>query len=619
MPLKPPSFARVKHKSTLTPDPLPPPKKKLKAEKGVSILSLSPCLPPSPSKQPSSAPKRRKTVTVVAKDAKGKGKATNDDAHEESIDGRLWVDKYEPHSLQDLAVHKRKVDDVRKWLVEAFDEKGRSKHRRLLVLTGPAGSAKTTTLRVLAREMDFDIVEYKENMNTTRFSTFSDEPSTSDTPDAFSTFLMRTGAYTSVFTFTRRKLVLVEDLPNILHPAVRSRFHDALRAHVECARDVAPLVLVISDAGVSVEGGSNGGRGRDLVIDVRTIVPPGLSSTSPFTEIRFNPIASTLLASAVKRVTVLAKVRPSPNTLHSILEGAGGDVRNAIMTLEFTCAHLKSRKQSGKNTAGSIVSVTQKENALMLFHLMGKIMYNKRKGDPDARSASAKDIARDRALDRSLEDPPPLPPWLAAEERRTSRVDVDMLYASTPIDASLFGLYIHQNYTQFCSGFEQCSSLIENLSWADSNGSENWYDANPHTFHVLALGALHSLPSPVLRTGQLIRKPEFFGALQREHGARDALERTSSWLSNTGLLSRVAITTELGGMLRAMGRHAPHGHGAFSELVFGQDSVGAEVINEGDCEGGDVGHEEGERSQSHMIHEQAVGCGYLEDDDIEDW
>jgi MoxR-like ATPase len=50
--------------------------------------------------------------------------------------------------------------------------------QRLLVLTGPAGSAKTTTLRVLAREMDFDIVEYKENMNTTRFSTFSDEPST---------------------------------------------------------------------------------------------------------------------------------------------------------------------------------------------------------------------------------------------------------------------------------------------------------------------------------------------------------------------------------------------------------------------------------------------------------
>lgn len=65
---------------------------------------------------------------------------------------------------------------------------------------------------------------------------------------------------------------------------------------------------------------------------------------------RFNPIAATLLASAVKRVTAKANVRPSPDTLHSILEGAGGDVRNAIMTLEFSCARSKSRKQLGKNT-----------------------------------------------------------------------------------------------------------------------------------------------------------------------------------------------------------------------------------------------------------------------------
>ena len=46
-----------------------------------------------------------------------------------SQDDQLWVDKYAPQSLQDLAVHKRKVDDVRRWLVGAFDEKGRSKHR----------------------------------------------------------------------------------------------------------------------------------------------------------------------------------------------------------------------------------------------------------------------------------------------------------------------------------------------------------------------------------------------------------------------------------------------------------------------------------------------------------
>ena len=66
----------------------------------------------------------------------------------------------------------------------------------------------------------------------------------------------------------------------------------------------------------------------------------------------------------------------------------------------------------------------------------------------------------------------------------------------------------------------------------NADSSDQWYDANPHTFHMLALGTLHSLPSPVQRTGQLICKPEFFGALRREQAAGDALERTSSWLSS---------------------------------------------------------------------------------------
>jgi cell cycle checkpoint protein len=169
----------------------------------------------------------------------------------------------------------------------------------------------------------------------------------------------------------------------------------------------------------------------------------------------------------------------------------------------------------------------------------------------------------------------------------------------------------------------------------NANSGDQWYDANPHAFHMLALGTLHSLPSPVHRTGQLICKPEFFGALRREQAAGDALERTSSWLSNvrslhdplgisdaqvvqTGLWSRAAVATELGSILHTMGRHAPHGHGTFSELVFGQGSMRAEVVNEGYCEEG-VSHGESERSQLHTSHEPAADCGYLEDDDIEDW
>ncbi|KAI0262615.1 Rad17 cell cycle checkpoint protein-domain-containing protein [Gloeopeniophorella convolvens] len=539
MPPKAANSSKAKHKSTLKLDS-PPPTKKLRSSKGIGVLSLSTLPVLKPGNQPSNVRPLKVIEPVGAKDSKGKGKAV---VEPKAVipDGRLWVDKYEPESLEQLAVHKRKVEDVRSWISDAFSGKASSKYRRLLVLTGPAGSAKTTTLRVLAREMDFEIIEYKSPTPLSQPSVFTDEPSTSDIPDMFSNFLGRAGAYTSVFAPARRKVVLVEDLPNVLHPAVRTRFHDALRAHVERASDSTPVVLVISDAGVRAEGESSSSRSKELVVDVRTVVPPGLPAHL-FTEIRFNPIADTLLTSAIKNVMTRAGVRLSAGVLQPVVEGANGDIRSAIMTLEFTFARSATRKQLGKNNSGTIVSSTQRENALVLFHLMGKIMYNKRKGDPHAKSASSKDVARDRAFDQRLKDPPPLPSWLSAESRRPSRVDVEMLYASTPIDASLFGLYIHQNYTQYCTTVEQCDSLIDILSWTDSNGSENWYDANPHAFHVQALGALHSLPTPVPRQGQRVYKPGFFDALRGEQSARDALEYSSRQLSSVSISSSFCIS-----------------------------------------------------------------------------
>jgi hypothetical protein len=87
----------------------------------------------------------------------------------------------------ELAVHKRKVEDVRRWLLEAFVESGPSAklrkyrvsvcrwrfHRpmslmilqRILTLTGPAGTAKTSTLHVLSRELDFEILEWRNSMS----------------------------------------------------------------------------------------------------------------------------------------------------------------------------------------------------------------------------------------------------------------------------------------------------------------------------------------------------------------------------------------------------------------------------------------------------------------------
>lgn len=61
-------------------------------------------------------------------------------------------------------MHPRKVKDVEDWLGEAFNPK-LAKYRRILVLSGPSGSAKTTTLRILAQESEIDILEYRNPSN----------------------------------------------------------------------------------------------------------------------------------------------------------------------------------------------------------------------------------------------------------------------------------------------------------------------------------------------------------------------------------------------------------------------------------------------------------------------
>lgn len=61
-------------------------------------------------------------------------------------------------------MHPKKVTDVANWLTEAYNPK-LAKYRRLLVLSGPSGAAKTATLRILADEFDIDILEYRNGSN----------------------------------------------------------------------------------------------------------------------------------------------------------------------------------------------------------------------------------------------------------------------------------------------------------------------------------------------------------------------------------------------------------------------------------------------------------------------
>ncbi|KAJ7856757.1 Rad17 cell cycle checkpoint protein-domain-containing protein [Mycena olivaceomarginata] len=650
--------------------------------------------------------------------SKGKGKEKEKEAPFKALavdaeDDRLWVDIYEPTTEAELAVHVKKVQDVRRWLDEALvgGPSGKlRKYRRILALTGPAGTAKTATMRVLAREMDCELLEWRNAMGEASSSIFEDDRQpegsaynyNSDQENPFSkfeAFLTRASTCQSIFTDTerdpglssssssppsqssrssstptrpsatkrKRQIILLEDLPNILHAGTQARFHAALHALVASSPLLTPvpIVIIVSDAGVRGEASderlANGawGRDKDGVLDIRTVLSKELLHGPYVTQIGFNPIAPTLMKKALQALLSahFASAKgsaPSKETLDIVIETSNGDIRSAIMALQFSCVveatAPSGKKGRGKNSkasaAGSggsklvLEAVTRRESSLHLFHLIGRVLYNKRKGDPANPSATAKDIQKDRELDARLKDPTGLPEHLGAEARRTSRVDVDLLYADSPIDSSLFSLYIHQNYTPFCTEVEECGGVAEWLSWVDSSGGEAWYQANPHRFHLLTMGTLHSLPSPVPRRGQKLFKPEFFDYLTKEKDAWDAVRDVRGWIVEDAVArenegwrlggwSRTEVATGLGGVLKARDAkqtqtQAPGSHRLFSSLPFvsGGDSRGLSQLGEGDLppsDNVDVPDDGGARGGWAHVEDVDEGGGWLDSDDIEDF
>jgi len=92
---------------------------------------------------------------------------------------------------------------------------------------------------------------------------------------------------------------------------------------------------------------------------------------------------------------------PDKTSLESLVESSNCDIRACINALQFSCVQnisdfsslfqsdetqsttKKSKKGSAKNSAKSQSSVGAKDQSLILFHALGKILYAKRETTPE--------------------------------------------------------------------------------------------------------------------------------------------------------------------------------------------------------------------------------------------
>jgi len=465
-------------------------------------------------------------------------------ARAEAADRRPWTDKYGPVSLDELAVHKKKVADVRAWLTDVF---GGTSRKRLLLLKGSAGCGKTATLSLLSRELGIAVQEWKNP--TGSMSTADHFVSVTA---QFEDFVGRTGKFGSLAfeapsqgsqrttpsssSSRQKQLVLVEEFPNTFTrtssavQSFRSSLLNYLAANTQSAtaffgsqhaaeQSVTPIVMIISETLLSTNTAAADSFTAHRLLGPEILTHAGVSV------LEFNSIAPTFMTKALDTI-IVKEARDSgrrktlgPQVIQRLAEL--GDIRSAVSSLEFLClrgddsegwgANVNFTKKKGpkdtpmtKMEQDSLQLVTQRESTLGIFHAVGRVVYNKRLPD-------------------STEVPITQPPNWFPERRRpkVSEVNVDTLIDETGTDTQTFVAALHENYVLSCSGADSEETLdsiegcIDALSDADLLSPDRFGAGSSRRnlqgtsadnlrqdemcFQTSVRGLLYNLPTPVKR------------------------------------------------------------------------------------------------------------------------
>ncbi|XP_018802139.1 PREDICTED: cell cycle checkpoint protein RAD17 [Bactrocera latifrons] len=292
-----------------------------------------------------------------------------------------WIDKFEPKTCEEVAVHPKKLAELKDWLLHCTAVH-KQHPAQICLLTGPSGSGKTAAVRALARAQKYELQEWINPVDRDMINTLGDQTSnyTGSQIDFFKSFLFRSSRYKSLLG-SQKRLVLVEDFPNMILSSV-DIFEDILEEFSKYGK--APLLFIVADS-----------KGRSLNISYNLFTEE-LKNKYHIHHISFNPIAVTLLQKAMKRFCALMREQqfsdtykvPSETIIDSIVFAAQGDIRNALINLHFASLkgagalpteRVDSCEIIGKSKKKlSTLKTIRRDESVTMLHALGRVFNPKR-------------------------------------------------------------------------------------------------------------------------------------------------------------------------------------------------------------------------------------------------
>lgn len=151
----------------------------------------------------------------------------------------------EPKAVDDLIVHPKKIEDIKKWFMLG-QQLGKS--NRILLLIGPSGSSKLSAMKVISKEFNFDICEWTAKSVIDRELLIDDDDRGfyhKKQSELFQEFLIKVSRYNSIFS-QKERLLIVKDFPNtFMRRGNEEEFWMILKKYK--INGTNPLVFILTD------------------------------------------------------------------------------------------------------------------------------------------------------------------------------------------------------------------------------------------------------------------------------------------------------------------------------------------------------------------------------------
>nr|CAG8550956.1 5595_t:CDS:10 [Entrophospora candida] len=248
------------------------------------------------------------------------------------LENELDLPSEEKYISKDQA---NKVDRALYEIFENTNEKKILQGVHLLVIGGPTGTSKTSTIKYVCKKRNYHIVDWTEFQNSEEFESVFDGLST------FFTYFSRRIENQALKNGCTKQILLFDDLSAFTHNHSNKIFNEVIEVYLDSKTVKFPIVFIITDVRINDTGNDyTGKQDKFKDINMRTFFTPNILRSEKSKCIEFPAVPKYLMIDALQKYANneyrndQQKRLASLQLIHLVEKRSNGDLRGAINLLE---------------------------------------------------------------------------------------------------------------------------------------------------------------------------------------------------------------------------------------------------------------------------------------------